>query len=239
MGVDLRASVLLLGMLYSSLGRAQQTIPPPEGVHGPSAQTKPNLQSKVEPVYPDLARKLRVEGTVTLGIVVNTDGRATNFRVVRPSGFGLDEKAIEAVGQWRFQPGTKDGQPVNVSAVVEVDFRLLRLLHGAPSWFTKGMRFAVDGSTTPPVVEDGEMPDSSGSMSDESVVLEFRVAANGGLTDIRATHGSQDSVNELMPFFSKWSLQPAMKGGVPVEASGRVVFVRGNGDDASRQALAK
>jgi TonB family protein len=43
--------------------------------------------------------------------------------VVTPLGYGLDEKAIEAVKQWRFQPGTKDGKPVNVQLNIEVEFR--------------------------------------------------------------------------------------------------------------------
>jgi len=45
--------------------------------------------------------------------------------VVRPLGLGLDEKAIEAVQQWKFKPGMKDGKPVPVQAQTEVTFRLL------------------------------------------------------------------------------------------------------------------
>ena len=60
-----------------------------------------------------------------LGIDVGTDGLAYNIHVIRPLGEGLDEKAIEAVSQWRFQPGMKNGQPVAVQATIEVNFRLL------------------------------------------------------------------------------------------------------------------
>ena len=48
-----------------------------------------------------------------------------HIRVVRPLGMGLDEKAVEAVGKWKFKPGQKDGHPVAVMANVEVNFRLL------------------------------------------------------------------------------------------------------------------
>jgi len=58
-----------------------------------------------------------------LSLVVDTAGRARNLRVVSPLGFGLDEKAIEAVQHWRFQPGLKDGKPVNVQMNIEVEFR--------------------------------------------------------------------------------------------------------------------
>lgn len=80
---------------------------------------------KPEPEYSEEARKAKFQGTVMLAIVVDTDGKAKNIRVVRPLGMGLDEKAVEAVGKWKFKPGQKDGRPVAVMANVEVNFRLL------------------------------------------------------------------------------------------------------------------
>jgi periplasmic protein TonB len=58
-------------------------------------------------------------------VEVNASGQVTNIKVIRSLGLGLDEKAIEAVGQWKFKPGMKDGQPVTVQAQVELNFRLL------------------------------------------------------------------------------------------------------------------
>ena len=57
--------------------------------------------------------------------MVDTEGRARDIRVTRSLGMGLDEKAIEAVRNWRFKPGMKGGQAVNVRATIEVNFRLL------------------------------------------------------------------------------------------------------------------
>ena len=59
----------------------------------------------MEPEYSEEARKAKYQGTVLLYIEVDTDGRATNIRVVRSLGLGLDEKAIEAVKKWKFKPG--------------------------------------------------------------------------------------------------------------------------------------
>ncbi len=80
---------------------------------------------KVEPEYSEEARKAKFQGTVVLSIVIDERGNPTNFKVVRPLGLGLDEKAIEAVQKWRFRPGMKEGHPVAVLATVEVNFRLL------------------------------------------------------------------------------------------------------------------
>jgi periplasmic protein TonB len=80
---------------------------------------------KVEPEYSEEARKAKFQGTVLLAIVVDTDGKTRDIRVLRALGMGLDEKAIEAVAKWRFRPGYKDGKAVPVQANVEVNFRLL------------------------------------------------------------------------------------------------------------------
>jgi TonB family protein len=57
-------------------------------------------------------------------VEVGPDGDAHDIKVIRSLGLGLDEKAIEAVSQWKFKPGMKDGEPVNVAVTVEVTFRL-------------------------------------------------------------------------------------------------------------------
>ena len=85
----------------------------------------PRLLAKVEPEYSQEARALKVQGATVLQTIVGADGVAHDTRVVRGVGLGLDQKAIEAVRQWRFEPGTKDGAPVNVSATIEVNFRLM------------------------------------------------------------------------------------------------------------------
>ncbi len=59
-----------------------------------------------------------------LWMVVGADGRPNSIRVHRALGMGLDEKAIEAVQQWRFKPALKDGKPVAVTIGVQVDFHL-------------------------------------------------------------------------------------------------------------------
>jgi periplasmic protein TonB len=86
--------------------------------------TPPRPIFSPDPEFSEEARKAKYQGTCTLMIIVATDGRPTNIRVVNSLGMGLDEKAIETVKTWRFEPGLKDGHPVNVEMAVEVDFHL-------------------------------------------------------------------------------------------------------------------
>jgi periplasmic protein TonB len=87
--------------------------------------TAPVVLTKKDPEYSEEARKAKYQGTVLLAIEVSPSGTASNIKVVRSLGLGLDEKAIEAVKQWKFKPGYKDGKPVTVAATIEVNFRLL------------------------------------------------------------------------------------------------------------------
>ena len=106
-------------------GLTRQTVQAVDAVRMATGIQAPKLLLKKEPEYSEAARIAKLQGTVLLGIDVGTDGLAYNIHVIRPLGEGLDEKAIEAVSQWRFQPGMKNGQPVAVQATIEVNFRLL------------------------------------------------------------------------------------------------------------------
>ena len=86
--------------------------------------TPPRTIYDPEPEYSEEARKLKQQGIVVLSLVVDPQGRARDIHLVRSLGMGLDERAIEAVKKWKFEPGRKDGLPVAVQVNVEVNFRL-------------------------------------------------------------------------------------------------------------------
>src|SRR6266851_367560 len=91
----------------------------------PDCAPAPQLVSSPPPTYSEEARKAKIEGYVVLGLVVDEKGNPTNFRVISGLGMGLNEKAIEAVRGWKFEPAFgKDGKPVAAKIAVEVDFHL-------------------------------------------------------------------------------------------------------------------
>jgi protein TonB len=87
--------------------------------------TAPAVLYRVDPEFSEEARKAKYQGTVVLTIEVGEDGRPRRFRIVRSLGLGLDQKAVDAVAQWKFRPAMRNGRPVRAAATIEVNFRLL------------------------------------------------------------------------------------------------------------------
>lgn len=86
--------------------------------------TAPRTIYAPDPQYSDQARSVKFQGSVLLWLIVGADGLPKDIRIVRAVGLGLDERALETVKTWRFDPGRKDGQPVATQINVEVSFRL-------------------------------------------------------------------------------------------------------------------
>ena len=89
-----------------------------------SGITPPSLVREVKPVYTEEGRRRSVEGDVVMEVVVRADGGIGAVRVMQGLGSGLDQRAIEAVRQWRFTPARRYGTPVDVLVEIAVEFRL-------------------------------------------------------------------------------------------------------------------
>jgi protein TonB len=84
----------------------------------------PRLIYQVDPEFSEEARKAKFQGEVLVALVVDATGRPTQVHVIRPVGMGLDEKAMEAVRQYKFAPAKKGGQAVPVMLNVAVNFQI-------------------------------------------------------------------------------------------------------------------
>jgi protein TonB len=87
-------------------------VTPPKGVYMPNPQ------------YAERARKKKVNGDVTLAMIVTAEGKVRDLKVTRSRDIDLDKQALAAVSTWRFEPATIDGKPVAVHLNTEVTFRL-------------------------------------------------------------------------------------------------------------------
>jgi TonB family protein len=92
--------------------------PPERNVTPPRAIFMP------DPEFSREARKKKIEGVVVLSVTVTADGTTRDIKIQKGLGYGLDEKAVEAVSRWKFKPALKDGEPIDKEINVEVNFHL-------------------------------------------------------------------------------------------------------------------
>ena len=93
-------------------------------MHAGGVQQGPKLIYKVDPDFSEEARKAKFSGDVQVYLIVDEKGLPTHVRVVRGAGMGLDEKAVEAVRQYRFKPAMQDGKVVKVDLYINVRFEI-------------------------------------------------------------------------------------------------------------------
>jgi protein TonB len=112
--------------------------PSPDGVAGgeaepgaPAAEETPvfwkmkPLETR-PPVYPPRCLRMGIEGTVRVRVLVGEDGRPQEVTIGKSSGeSALDESAMDAVRQWRFEPARRNGVPVRAWAIIPVEFKLI------------------------------------------------------------------------------------------------------------------
>jgi TonB family protein len=86
--------------------------------------TAPRPLNAPDPEYSEEARRAGLQGKCVLSLIVNSEGKPEDVRVSRSIGMGLDEKSIEALRNWTFEPARKDGKPVAVQISVVMTFRV-------------------------------------------------------------------------------------------------------------------
>jgi protein TonB len=104
--------------------------PPPPEPEGPirfvvgGKITEPNKISGPNPLYPEAARRARIQGVVVLECVIGKTGSVQSVKVLRGLPLGLTESAVDAVKKWKFEPSTLNEKPVEVLYILTVRFNL-------------------------------------------------------------------------------------------------------------------
>lgn len=202
--------------------------------------TPPRVTYQLRPEYSEEARAAGLEGTCVLWLVVGADGKTRNITVQRRLGSGLDEKAIEALENFRFEPGMKDGKPVAVAVTAEVVFQL--------SGKTETSILNVDGailgaSQTPP--QPSQTPRIKLSNKDMKKLVVKRVGPvypeiarnarlvgkcgvrvvltpQGEIAEVRLDYGHPMIAPAAIDAVRKWKFRPYLLDGHPVEVEGEV-----------------
>ena len=206
--------------VQGSVAGTPQAPPKPEMV-------APHVVSKSEPEYSDEARHARVNASVTVKLVVRPDGTVDQVRVVRAAGFGLDESAVECVKTWRFAPGIKEGKPVAVMAMIEVNFRLLlKENQGQQARLTFTL---PPGGGRPELVKGAMPPNPPPSDPNQRLRIDLTVDSEGkprNLTIIDTTDPKW--ADRALREMEKWRFEPARVNGQAAAVDGVLELTAGN-----------
>ncbi len=196
----------------------------------------PVVINRVEPIYTVMARKSRISGIVILEAIIDHTGVVKDAQVLKPLPYGLDQAALDAVKQWKFRPGTLNGQPVDVIFNLTVNFRyaepattavdsvqsngatqpVLSLnAPGAPP-------FQVGGDVTPPVVLNHVAPiypvTARRARISGAVVIEAVIDRAGVVRDTRVVKPLPFGLSEAaLDAVRQWKFRPGTLDGKPVD----------------------
>ena len=119
----MRHLVLVIPLL-AVLACAASSSSPQTSANLPAGIVPPRVVHKVDPEYPPELRREGITGIVTIQALIDSTGRLLQPSIVRSADHRLDELALAAVRQWRFKPGTVNGEPADVVFLVDVKFSI-------------------------------------------------------------------------------------------------------------------
>jgi TonB family protein len=226
---ETRGPGAFLKLLDSQHDDVSVSLPLPAGAYrvadGISA---PEISERTEPEYPAEAQQIGLEGSALIAAVVEENGSLSHIQVTRPLGFGLDERALEAVSKWKFKPGAYKGYPISTFTSFAVDFRIP---HDPSRWHVLGLRFSADKGITPPVLKTTALPHGAGIANESldegqlvvasgrltTVTLLLRVDKSGVPVDFTVENASEPLWGkEAIGVVRSWRFRPAMENGKPV-----------------------
>lgn len=183
--------------------------------------TSPTLIKEVHPDYTDAAKARKVQGAVEMAVLVQADGvPGPDVRVTKSLDPDLDQQAIKAVRQWRFKPGTKDGQPVPVEVTIEMTFTL----RDGPKAAVKPPVYKVgqDGVTAPVLVKNVQPKYSNDAKArgvQGTVEVAAIVKADGTVdNDVRVIRSLDHDLDQQAIIATRqWTFKPGTKDGKPVD----------------------
>jgi TonB family protein len=191
---SLWGTFLLVGC---ALLAASQETPAP--VEVPAESLQKLLINRIAPVYPPLARAARIQGTVILKVIVNKVGEIRDLEVVSGHPM-LVPSATEAVRKWRYTPYVKDGEPVEVTTTIQVNFQLADKPPGSSG--------------------DGTRPDDSGTPAQPAGIVGAADAATNPLPAppqrVRVSSGVASAfiVKKVPPHYPEDARQQKVQGTV-------------------------
>ncbi len=175
------------------------------------------LIKKVDPVYPDEAKKAGVEGVVILEATIDTEGNVAKVKVLKGEHESLNKAAAEALKQWKYNPATLKGKPMPVNVTVTMKFKL----DGKETEARK----PAEGSGHPgPTVIKKVHPTYPEEARKEgiegTVILEATIDTEGNVSSVKVLKGGIDSLNTAaIEAVKQWKYEPVIVEGKAMPAT--------------------
>jgi TonB family protein len=206
--------IIAFGVLLALIASQHVRMPDALGTIVP-----PEIATYTDPFYSRTARNNKIEGTMTVEATFDVDGKMKVLRIVRSLGYGLDESALHALRNWRFCPALQDGKPVEVNALIDIDFTLAN----APPTEFDDMSYLESGISPPTVlsrIEPQYTADAKAAHLAGVVVLQAIVQTEGKPKILKIIRFlplglTESAVNAL----EQWTFIPAMKDGKAIPVS--------------------
>ena len=185
-------------------------------------ETRPRLVKKVNVDFTEEARLARIDGSASLEMTIDEQGVPQSVRIVRPIGLGLDEEAIRAYSQWRFEPSSGRA-PIAIQSKATfsamespIEWRLSRATFDTPS-----------GASRPRVVSV-EFPAPENQSVRAVVAISFDVDDDGAPANFHVESSSDPQwESAVIASAKKWRFQPATKNDSPIVVRASFEFVHG------------
>jgi TonB family protein len=170
-------------------------------------------------LYSDQGRANGIEGFVTVQATIDSRGGVHVLRVVRGLGFGLDQNALVALRQWRFQAGTQNGRPIETTVEIDIEFTLRN--EALNELIANDMATRVGPGVTPPrAVHTVAVPYAPPRtrLASGTVVLDVVLQEDGTPKIVRILRSVDPNLDDsAIRAFEQWRFSPATKNGRPVK----------------------
>jgi TonB family protein len=254
----LMLALLCLGVPAASFGAdtapppaAESTLPQPKAdndggnseasrsVDATQLDRAPRPIQRVPPVYPSKLKKKGVTGRVVVQFVIDEHGNVMNAKVNSSTNRAFDRPSIDAILQWKFEPGLKDGQPVRVLCNQEIPFQFQQPAEADADAAAATEEAKADGTVALPKFDAnrGKAPDANWDERNHpprpiyqvsaaypfdlkkkgvsgQVIVEFVVDTKGNVRDARIVSSSDPGFeNAVLQAVAKWKFRPGVRNG--------------------------
>jgi TonB family protein len=210
---------------YSGLNQFDNEGSPLKKIGG--SVSAPLVIYQVDPEMTQEARDLKFRGFVLVNLIVNAKGVPENVHILRGVGLGLDERAVEAVRQYRFRPAMENGQPVSVELNIQVNYNMVDSPQAQGPNPRPGTLSAVappkmrDGATAPVILRQVEPEYSEAARKAKAgglVLVNLTVDKKGRPQHVHVVHGVGNGLDEkAIDAVRQYRFKPAMKNDKPVQ----------------------